>query len=180
MPRRARTARAVGADLDHLAGIHDADAVGDLRQQAEIVRDIEHRHAEPRAQIDQQRDDLLLRGDVEAGRRLVEHDEVGIAGQRHGDADALLLAAGELVRIAAPEVGVGSGRPTRSNSSARAGQPPARGRCALVQQQRLGDLRADAHAGVERRRRVLRHEADAVAAQPVELAAARARAGRGP
>ena len=90
-------------DLDHAAGIHDADPIGDLRQHAEIVRHIEHGHAEPRPQIRQQLDDLLLRRDIEAGRRFVEHDEIGLAGQRHGDADALLLAARELVRIAPPD-----------------------------------------------------------------------------
>ena len=50
-----------------------------------------------RAEVDEQREDLLLRGDVEAGGRLVKHHEVGVAGERHRDADALLLAAGELV-----------------------------------------------------------------------------------
>ena len=59
---------------------------------------------QPRPEIDQQRDDLLLRRHVEAGRRLVEHDEGRVAGERHGDADALLLAAGQLVRIAPQEI----------------------------------------------------------------------------
>ena len=34
------------------------------------------------------------------GGRLVEHDEIRLAGERHGDRDALLLAAGKPVRIA--------------------------------------------------------------------------------
>ena len=33
--------------------------------------------------------------------------QIGIAGQRHGDADTLLLAAGQLMRIAALEGGIG-------------------------------------------------------------------------
>ena len=156
--------------LDDVPGIHDADPVGDLREQAEIVRDVEHGGAEPRAEIDEERDDLLLRGDVEARRRLVEDDEVGIAGRRHGDADALLLAAGKLVRIARQEFL----RLRQADEVEELRGPLQRlalAACALVQEQRLGDLTSDADAGVERGRRVLRHEADAVAAQAVEIAA---------
>ena len=46
---------------------------------------------------------VRLGRDVEAGRRLVEHDQRRPAGERHGDGDALLLPAGELVRVAAQE-----------------------------------------------------------------------------
>ena len=37
---------------------------------------------------------------VEAGGRLVEHEQLRVARQRHGDHDALLHAARELVRVA--------------------------------------------------------------------------------
>ena len=93
------------------------DPVRDLAQHAEIVGDIEHRHVEAPAQIDQQLDDLLLGRDVEARGRLVEHHEIGLAGERHGDADALLLSARELVGIAMAAAARGSGRPTRAKSS---------------------------------------------------------------
>ena len=157
-----------------MACIHDADAVGDLGEQPEIVRHIEHRHAEPGAQVVQESDDLLLRRHIEAGRRLVEHDEIGIAGKRHGDADPLLLAAGELVRIAPQRArrlpAVRRARKARASRSRRAVDAPLR----HVQQSVSAIWLADAHAGVERRRRILRHEADAVAAQPVELGAVEA------
>src|SRR6187200_1895784 len=44
-------------------------------------------------------EDLGLDGSVEASGRLVQHQEVWICGQRHGEHDALLLAARELMRI---------------------------------------------------------------------------------
>ncbi len=45
--------------------------------------------------------DLRLHGDVERRRRLVGDQQVRLVGERHGDHDALALAAGELVRIGA-------------------------------------------------------------------------------
>ena len=51
-------------------------------------------------QVLQQVDDLRLDRDVERGDRLVADDQLGIDRERPGDADALALAAGELVRIA--------------------------------------------------------------------------------
>jgi len=51
----------------------------------------------------QQVDDLSLDGDVEGGDGLVTHDEVRLEGQGAGDADALALAAGELVGVAVGE-----------------------------------------------------------------------------
>ena len=81
------------SDLDHAPRIHDSHAVGDLREKSEIVRDIEHRHTEAAAEGGQQFDDLLLRGHVEAGGRFVEDDQFGLAGERHGDADPLLLTS---------------------------------------------------------------------------------------
>ena len=45
-----------------------------------------------------QLDDAGLDGHVERRRRLVEEQQLRIGQQRHGDDDALLLAAGNLVR----------------------------------------------------------------------------------
>ena len=54
-------------------------------------------------QLLDQVDDLRLDRHVERRDRLVGDDEVRIGGQRARDADALLLPAGELVRIAVDE-----------------------------------------------------------------------------
>ena len=54
-------------------------------------------------QLLEQVDDLGLDRDVERRDRLVADDEVRRRGERPGDADALALAAGELVRVAVAE-----------------------------------------------------------------------------
>ena len=114
------------ADLDQFAAMHDAEPVGDLPQQRQVVRDIDHRHAAAGAQRLQEFDDLLLHGHVEAGGRLVEHDEGGIAGERHGDGDALLLAAGKTMRIARRRRPRMAPSPTCSISSAKRASIAAR------------------------------------------------------
>ena len=57
--------------LHDASRIHDDDAVGDLRQQVEIVGDIEHRQPDPALEHRQKPDDLPLRRHVEAGGRFV-------------------------------------------------------------------------------------------------------------
>ena len=56
-------------------------------------------------QIGDQIENLPLDGDVERGGRLVGDQQIRLAGQRHGDGDALALAAGELVRIGVDSLG---------------------------------------------------------------------------
>ena len=161
---RLREELARRRDLHHVAGIHDADAIGDLRQQPQIMRDVEHRHAVAPPQLRQQRHDLLLRGDVEAGRRLVEHEQVGIAGQGHGDRDALLLAAGELVRIA-PADAVRVRQAHRLEQFGGALTSRYAVGMSTMRGHHLGHLAADAHPGAQRRCGILRDQRDAVAAQ---------------
>ena len=54
----------------------------------------------------QQVDDLRLDRHVERRDRLVGHDQLRVERERAGDADALPLAAGELVRVAVVVLGV--------------------------------------------------------------------------
>ena len=54
--------------------------------------------------LTQQRDDGVLGLDVDAGEGLVEQDHPAVLGQRAGQEDALLLAAGELADLALAEV----------------------------------------------------------------------------
>ncbi len=58
-----------------------------------------------RLQFRQQIDDLCLQRHVQRRDRLIGHDQRRLQRQRAGDADALALAAGELVRIAAQRIG---------------------------------------------------------------------------
>ena len=75
--------------LDHFAGIHHRDAIGDARDDAEVMGDQENSKAEFALQRREQPQDLRLYGDVERGGRLVGDQQFGIAHQRHRDHDAL-------------------------------------------------------------------------------------------
>ena len=82
----------------------------------------------------------------------------GLEGQRAGDADALALAARELVRVAVAQVA------GQVHLVEQLLDPLARARRPwrpCVQQQRLADRLADRQPRVERRARVLEHEAHA-------------------
>ena len=91
--------------LDHRAEVHDADAVGDVLDDRQVVRDEHIGQILLFLQIEQQVDDLRLNGHVQRGDSLVADDELRLRGERAGDADTLPLAAGELVREAVQEVG---------------------------------------------------------------------------
>ena len=73
----------------------------DVGDDAHVVGDEQHRGAVLLLQFADQLQDLLLRRDVERRGRLVGDQQLGLQDQRHGDHDALALAAGELVRIGA-------------------------------------------------------------------------------
>ena len=96
--RRANSVAHV-ALLDDAARVHHDDAVGDLGDDAEIVGNEQHRHADLALQLVEQVEDLRLDRDVERGRRLVGDQQHGIAGERHRDHHALAHAARQLVRI---------------------------------------------------------------------------------
>ena len=64
----------------------------------EVVRDEHVRQVELVLQVVEQVDDLRLDRDVECGDRLVGDDQLRVQREGAGDADALALAAGELVR----------------------------------------------------------------------------------
>ena len=68
--------------------------------------DEDERQAHVALELAQQVEDLGLDRDVERGDRLVGDEQLGLERDRAGDADALALAAGELVRIAVVVLGV--------------------------------------------------------------------------
>ena len=89
-----------------------------------IVRDQHDRRLARAIDVEQQLDDLLAGLAVEVAGRLVGEQERRIVGQRAGDRDALLLAAGELRRIVMAAVGkadFGEQRVARAPGVARAG-----------------------------------------------------------
>ena len=93
------------ADFDDLAEIHHGDAVTDVLDDGDVVRDEQIGEAELLLQIAQEVDDLRLHRDVERRHRLVADDEARIERQGAGDADPLALTAGEFVRVAVQRLG---------------------------------------------------------------------------
>ena len=113
----------------------------------------------------QQVDDLRLDRDVERRDRLVGDQELGLDDERPGDADALALPAGELVRDSArrsPAAG-----PTRSQHRADPLAPLRRGSGRGSWTRSGADrMLLDGHARVQRRERVLEDQLHAAAQRP--------------
>src|SRR5690349_18184567 len=100
-----------GEDVEHLAGLddaallHDDDPVGERADDVHLVRDDEDRDSELPVDAAEEAEHLLRRVGVESARGLVGEKDPGAGGEGAGDADALLLAARELFRVAAGLVG---------------------------------------------------------------------------
>ena len=137
--------------------LHDGDAIGEPDRLVEIVGDehdglLQHR-------LEAQEFVLHLPPDqrIERGERLVEKPDVGVGGERAGDADALLLAAGKLVR----QIALTALEPDESGHLARA-------RLALLARnaldlERKGDIVE--HGEMRQEREVLKHHAHLVTAE---------------
>ena len=150
--------------LDDLALRHDADPVGDLADDAEVVGDEQHRHAEARLHFGEELQDLRLDRDVERRRRLVGDEQVGLVRERHRDHDALALPARELVRIGVEAARcVAQADKVEHLERALARRPL---RQPAVQPHDLADLPLDRVQRVERAHRLLEHHGDVVAPHP--------------
>ena len=123
----------------------------------------------PRLQLGDQLQDLRLGGDVERGGRLVGDQQHGIEHQRHGDHDALALAARELVRIGGDRCARARAASPRSRMAMIfAARSPA---SSLVWvSQHLVDLLAAGHDRIERGHRLLEDHRHARAAQLAQRA----------
>ena len=87
------------AGFDDFSLIHDCDTVGDVVDDAEIVRNEDHGEAEVFLERFDEIEDLRLDGDIERGDGFIRDDELGLRCEGTGDGDALALAAGEFVGI---------------------------------------------------------------------------------
>ena len=160
-------------DLDQPAGVHHAEPIDELRHQAHVVADQDDRRAELLLHAAERLHHLALHHDVERAGRLVGDDHLGAQADGDGDADALLHAAGQLVRIHVRHLGR---QADLAEQVAHARRRVSRGDSAhAVVGQRVGDLRADAQHRVERVHRALRHQRDAGQAQPAHRVVATAR-----
>src|SRR5947207_11190199 len=155
--------------LADLAVAHHQHLVGDLAHERQVVRDEQHRHPAPRLQAGDQLQDLPLHGDVEGGGRLVGDEQLRLAGDRHGDHHALLLASRKLERVGA-EPGLGLGEADLAEQLERA-QPRLRRGQGAVLPQYFRDLEPDREHRVQRAHRLLEDHRDLGAAQRLQLAA---------
>ena len=105
--------------FDEASGVQHADALAEAGDEAEVVRDQQDGGVDAPAQLLDEVEDLGLDRGVEAGRGLVEDEQLRVDGQRHGDDDALLLAAGQLEGVATQRgVGVGHGHAAQALAGA--------------------------------------------------------------
>ena len=158
------------ADLDDPAEVHDRDAVGDVADEREVVRDEEVGQPEVALQRLEQVDDLRADRHVERRDRLVEHDHLRVERERAREADALPLAAGELVREAVRVLGAEADGAQQLVDAAAALPSLVQ----AVDAQRLGDDLAHRHARVQRRVRILEDDLQ-LAAHVAHAPAAEAR-----
>ena len=140
--------------LDDLPQIHHRDAAADVLDQPQIVRDEQVGQLQLLLQIHQQVDHLRLHRDVERRDRLVEDDERRVERERARQADALPLAAAELVRVALEVRRVEADQPEQLGDARAARRPVAE----PVDDERLLDDLPRAHPRVERRVRILKDD----------------------
>ena len=153
----------LGSEFDQIARIHHGDAVGDLRDDGEIVRDEEHGEPELRAQFAKQVENLRLDGDVECSGRLISDQQLRPVDDGHGDHDALAHAAGKLMGIVSSATGgVWNGNIGHGVDGAL---PGFAARERLMGEDGFCDLISDAHDRVERGHGLLKDHREARAAQ---------------
>jgi hypothetical protein len=141
------------AYLDDIAQVHHGDAVRDVPDDRQVVRDEDVGKAELLLQVLHQIDDLRLNRHVERTDRLVGDDDLRVGCKGPRDADPLPLPSRELVGIALDVFGRQSNllhQPEHTLASFVGG-------LFRVNLQRLADDLADAHARVERGVRVLKN-----------------------
>ena len=88
------------------ARIHDAEPVGDIGMNRQIMGDEDHRGSDGLLGLADHRQHILLHHDVERGGRLVGDDEFRLADGGERDGDALAHAARQFVRIGSEHVGL--------------------------------------------------------------------------
>ena len=138
--------------LDDLAGVHHPDPVAQRPDDAEVVGDEQDRRVRLGLERADEVEDARLDRRVEAGRRLVEDEQLRVGGEGDGDDDALLHPARQLVRVALDDpLRVGDLDALERLERARLGLLLA----LAEDRERLDDLRPDLGRRVERRARVL-------------------------
>ncbi len=169
--QRRRVERVARGDLDDPAEVHHRDAVADMAHDREVVRDEEVRQTQALpagpyrlticAWIDTSSADTGSSQTISSGSQR----------QRARDADALALAARELVRVAARRMS--GGRPTVRSSSATRSRARARG-TSRARSSGSPTMSRDRHARIERAVRILEDHLHAPPQRPHAFAVERA------
>ena len=81
------------------AGVHNDDLVTHLGHNAQVMGDHDNCHAQFLLQLLHELQDLGLDGHVQSGGGLIGNQNIGLAGQGHGDHNSLAHAAGKLEGI---------------------------------------------------------------------------------
>ena len=92
-----------GIHLHDAAGIHHGDSVAEPQRLVDVVTDVQNRSLEGVEQAHKVLLQHALQMGVQSAEGLVQHEDARARRQHAGQGHALLLAAGELGRIALPE-----------------------------------------------------------------------------
>ncbi len=177
MPRAAPRVRVLRAGedlvdrsaLDDLALVHHEHALARLADHGEVVGDEEQSRVAALHGREHEVEHLLLHGDVERGRGLIAHEQLGVVRQRNGEHHALTLTTRQLVRVGLRRFG-GRGDADVLQQLQRAGVRGPAVALRAVHDHRLDDLRTHLHERVERGHRLLEHHRRARAPDAGELA----------
>src|SRR6185503_11321792 len=140
--------------FDDAAQVHHRDRVADVLHHRQVMADEQVSQTPLALQLQHQVEDLALDRHVQRRDRFVGDHELGLQGQRAGDADALPLATGEFVRVAIEQVGRESDRLQQHPYLFELLRPCSQ----LVYEKRLADDFADRHPGIQRRVWILKND----------------------
>ena len=153
--------------LDELAGVHDADAIAHRADHAQVVGDQQDRRVRLVAQRSHEVEHLCLDSRIETRCRLVEHEQLRVAGECHGDDDALLHAPRQLVRVALHDaLRIGDAHTAQCAERLLPSVSPVD----TEDREGLGDLTADLQRRIQGRARVLVHHRRLGRPEPPEVA----------
>ena len=153
-------------DLHDPPEVHHRDAVGNVSDDREVVRNEDVGEPEIVLKLCDEIHDLCLNRDVERRDRLVEHDHLRVERECPRDTDSLSLSTRELVGKAVSVLGTQADGPKELLHATTALGATVE----LVDPKRLGDDLAHRHPRVQRRVRVLEDDLD-VASDRTHLAA---------
>ena len=154
--------------FDFLAGILHADAFRRFGDDTHGMGNQHQGHAGFTLKLEKEVENLRLDRDIERSGRFIGNEELGIAGNRHGNHDALVHAPRKLMRIG------GETALRRRNADQRQefDGAPAPGGLIHVEMgfQRFHQLKADGEARIEARHRLLEDHGEVLAGDGAALA----------